>query len=116
MKKSINKGEFFRGLIAGVAAFAILLGMEAVENYNPAAKPAAKPLAAGESVYTASANGFGGPVEVTLTVGEDGAITDVSIVGESETPDVGGAAIPELAAQVLAAQSADQRVLYQRRG
>ncbi len=57
--------------------------------------------------YTASADGFGGPIEVTLTVGETGGVTNVSITGEKETPEVGGAAIPMLTERILAAQSAD---------
>ena len=57
--------------------------------------------------YTASADGFGGPVEVTVEVGSDGSIADVSIIGESETPEIGGAAIPELKKAALASQSAD---------
>lgn len=57
--------------------------------------------------YTGSANGFGGPVEVTLTVGDAGGITNAEITGSSETPDIGGKAIPTLAQQLLDAQSAE---------
>ncbi|QFJ56186.1 flavocytochrome c [Pseudobutyrivibrio xylanivorans] len=57
--------------------------------------------------YTATANGFGGDVEVTVTIGDNGGISSVDIVGEGETPDVGGAAIPQLRDKVLEAQSAD---------
>ena len=45
---------------------------------------------------TGTAAGFGGEVAVTLTVNEEGAITDVSVTGESETPDVGGKALTSL--------------------
>ena len=58
-------------------------------------------------VYTASASGFGGMVDVTVTVGDKGGITDVTAVGPDETPDVGGAAIPILVSQILQRQSAD---------
>ena len=57
--------------------------------------------------YTASAQGFGGPVELTITVGDSGAITEATLVGDGETPTVGGAALPELQNQILAAQSAE---------
>ncbi len=58
-------------------------------------------------VYSAEANGFGGPVTVTVTIGEKGGIADVQIQGPAETPDVGGAAMPLLAKKILNAQSAD---------
>ena len=117
MKEPISKKRFVYGLIAGLAAFALLLCMEAVENWTPgtaggesAQTGAPAQLAADvegaylPGTYTASANGYGGPVELTLTVGDSGGITAVSIVGESETPEVGGAAIPELETQILDAQ------------
>ncbi len=56
--------------------------------------------------YTGEADGFGGTVSVTITVDET-SITDVTAVGDDETEDVGGAALDELAAQILDAQSAD---------
>ena len=56
--------------------------------------------------YSASEQGFGGAVDVTLAV-EDGKISDVSIVGDSETESIGKAAFPTLVEQILAAQSAD---------
>ena len=116
MKDAITKKEFWRGVIAAVAAFAILLGLEAIERGLPERTDAAAEAmsvsadiegAYQPGTYTASANGFGGPVEVTLTVGENGGITKADIVGASETPDVGGAAIPDLSAQLLSAQSAE---------
>ena len=127
MKKEITKKQFIAGLIALILSIALLLGMEAIER--KAAVPAAEEPAAestevaapaepasasadtaGEfqaGVYTATANGFGGPVDVTLTVGDAGGITNVEITGDAETPDVGGAAIPTLASRILDAQSAE---------
>ena len=101
MKGPTTRESFLRGLIAGLAAIVVLLVLEGAENgaFTPAPPPA------GEA-YTASADGFGGPVEVTLTV-DEGTITDVSITGDGETPDVGGAAIPQLKSQVMTAQSAE---------
>ena len=57
--------------------------------------------------YTASADGFGGPVEVTVDIGSNGGITDLTIKGDKETPDVGGAAIPVLKQAILTKQNAD---------
>ena len=62
-------------------------------------------MALGET-YTAEAPGFGGAVTVTLTV-EDGKITDATVTGDSETPEVGGAAMEPLAAQLVAAGNAE---------
>lgn len=56
--------------------------------------------------YSASQQGFGGPVTVTLTV-DDSKITDVKIEGKDETPNVGGAALETLQKSVLDAQSGE---------
>ncbi len=56
--------------------------------------------------YTGEAQGYGGQVTVTLTTDES-KITDVEIVGDAETPTVGGAALETLKEQILAAQSAE---------
>ena len=53
-------------------------------------------------VLNGEAEGFGGPVSVSLTV-KDGSITDAVITGDKETPTVGGAALEELQKQVVAA-------------
>ena len=52
--------------------------------------------------YSGSANGFGGPVNVTFTV-SGGVISELEITGDSETPSIGGAAIPELQEAILQA-------------
>ena len=56
--------------------------------------------------YTGEADGFGGSVIVDITV-DEASVTEVSITGDSETPEVGGAALEELASQILAAGSAE---------
>ncbi len=43
---------------------------------------------AGEK-YTGEAEGYGGTIKVDVYVGDDGAITDIDIVEESETPNIG---------------------------
>ena len=55
---------------------------------------------------TATAMGKGGDVEVTVTV-EDGKITAVDVVGDNETPTIGGIAIEEMPQQIIDAQSFD---------
>ncbi len=55
---------------------------------------------------TASADGFGGPVSVTVTV-EDGTITEVTAEGDLETSPVLGNDLTPLADQILEAQSAE---------
>ena len=59
---------------------------------------------ASAETYTASAKGFGGDVTVNVTV-EDGKITAVDATGISETPALGGAAMPELAQAIVDAQT-----------
>ena len=66
----------------------------------------ALPVAALGETLTAEAPGFGGAVSVTLTV-EDGKITAAEISGDSETPDVGGAALEPLADQLVTTGNAD---------
>ncbi len=56
--------------------------------------------------YSATEQGFGGDVTVTITVDSD-QITDVSIQGDQETPAVGGAALDTLAQEILDSQSAE---------
>ena len=49
--------------------------------------------------YEGSAQGYGGPVTVSITV-DANAITDVKVTGDQETPTVGGAALDTLADQI----------------
>ena len=57
--------------------------------------------------YTAKATGFGGYVTVTVTIDDQGAISDVKIQGDMETPDLGGIVVEDFPALILKAQSAD---------
>ena len=54
--------------------------------------------------YEAEGKGFGGAVKVTITVSES-EITEVAIVGDSETPALGGVAIQTLPDEILKAQT-----------
>ena len=59
-----------------------------------------------EEVLTGKAQGFGGIITATVTVNGD-TITAVVFEGDDETPTVGGAALEELAAQIVEAGSSD---------
>ncbi|MEG1191898.1 MAG: FAD-dependent oxidoreductase [Clostridia bacterium] len=54
--------------------------------------------------YTATAQGFGGEVSVTLTI-EDGHITSATAVGASETEGIGSMAIEQLPGKMMEANS-----------
>lgn len=56
--------------------------------------------------FTGEAQGFGGPVKVTLTM-ENGVITEAVVIGAEETQGYGASALESLAAQILAAQSVE---------
>lgn len=59
----------------------------------------------GSGTFTATAQGFAGPVAVWVTV-KDGVITDVQAQGLQETPGKGSVAIDELPGKMVAAGSA----------
>ncbi|MBR3069480.1 MAG: FAD-dependent oxidoreductase, partial [Lachnospiraceae bacterium] len=126
------KKEYLKGLIAAILIIALTVGLTAMGKYPSATNAVPMPADAGSSsegtgasgtgsgegaadasgeylpgTYTNEAVGFGGPVKVAVTVGENGGVTNVEITGDSETPDVGGKAIPKLAEQILTAQSAE---------
>ncbi len=127
------KKEYLKGLIAAILIIALTAGLS-VTGKSPSAAAGGTPLperpgtsAAGSGsseedsaaslpdasgdylpgTYTGESVGFGGPVKVAVTVGQGGGVTNVEITGNSETPDVGGKAIPKLAEQILSAQSAE---------
>lgn len=66
------------------------------------AAPAAGKYKAG--TYTATAQGYGGEIKVTVTVDANN-ITNVTIDGPDETPEVGGAAIKTLPETIKKANS-----------
>ena len=94
-----------RGIFALIACVVIGLGAAAAKNSVVSYEDAAGAYQPG--TYAGEANGFGGPVSVKLTVGSEGGITGLTITGDDETPDVGGAAIPVLTKQALAAQGGE---------
>jgi fumarate reductase flavoprotein subunit len=54
--------------------------------------PVAAPIGNATGTASAVAAGFGGDITVTITIAK-GYITDVQIVGDDETPTVGGVAV-----------------------
>lgn len=109
MKKKISPAWRLR---AAFLVLTVILGSWlAVRAAGNAAARANREGGYAPGVYTASASGFGGMVDVTVTVGDKGGITDVAVSGPDETPDVGGAAIPILVSQILQRQSADVDVV-----
>ena len=55
--------------------------------------------------YTASAQGFGGSVTVTLTLADDGSIASIEVDAPGETPGIGFDAAPVYAESIVTAQS-----------
>ncbi len=89
-----------RSFLKGVAATAVSAAGAALLGGTVFADDAA------EKTASATAKGFGGDITVTLTVNtEKGLITDAQIVGDAETPGVGGRAVAEMPAQYVEAGS-----------
>ena len=83
-----------------------------VISFGLAMMLAAAPLAAGSAAgftpgeYEATAQGFGGTVTVKITV-DDSTVTAVQVIGEDETPAIGGAAIETFKASLVGATDAE---------
>ena len=95
--KDLSRRDFLKGSAAGAFSLATMgllgkLSAKAEGIYTP-------------GTYSAQAQGMG-TVTVTMTFSES-AITDAVIDVSSETPSIGGAAMEELKAALLSAQSAD---------
>lgn len=56
--------------------------------------------------YAGQADGFGGKVSVVITT-DGSTITDVTVIGDDETPSIGGAHLEELGQMIKDAQSAE---------
>ena len=96
MSKEISRRTF----IKGVAATAVSAAGMALMGGTALADEAV------EKTASATAKGFGGDITVTLTVDTGkGRITDCQIVGDFETPGVGGRAVAEMPAQFIEAGS-----------
>ena len=91
-----------KALLAGMLA----IGMIACGTSNqPSSSDSGALFKAG--TYEAQANGFGGeasPIQLKVTF-SDSAIDSIEYTADGETPTVGGAALPKLVDNVIAAQS-----------
>ncbi|MCM1231822.1 MAG: FMN-binding protein [Ruminococcus flavefaciens] len=103
----MKKEQMIKAAVA-LALAVLVTGVLMFFTNRPAPEPADS---VGDGSYTpgtctGEGQGFGGTVTVEITTTAT-AITDVKVTGDSETPEIGGAALEELAGQVKAAQSAD---------
>lgn len=60
--------------------------------------------------YTATADGFAGPIEVTAQINDQGEFESID-VSHSETPEIGGAALGDLREVILNQQSTDIEIV-----
>lgn len=93
------KNQTIRKLAAAVA-MSLVVGASLVACGGKTESTAA-------SSVTKTGKGFGGDIVATLTVEADGTVSDCKLEGASETESIGGAALEELAKQVVAANSAE---------
>lgn len=108
MKNENPKTKLYAGLGAMVVASAAVIAVSG-PAYDALSKIGR--VQGTESIYTpgtyeAEAQGFGGPVQVVVTV-DDANITDLKITGDAETPALGGAAISSLQMDILKNQTTE---------
>ena len=111
----------FKGILSLVLVivmmFVVVFGVRTVSNSSKPAEsagqtaeiPADVAAEAGsftDGVYTGEAQGFGGPVVATVTI-SGGVISDISVVGDSETEGLGTVAVEKIPAKVMASNSLD---------
>ena len=85
--------------VATISSSAFVACVNAASKYVQESGAAGGPL-------TGTANGFGGPITVSVTMDGD-KITAVEIVSNSETPEIAGAALEQIPAAIVAANSPD---------
>jgi succinate dehydrogenase/fumarate reductase flavoprotein subunit/uncharacterized protein with FMN-binding domain len=100
MSKLISRRDFLKGG-AAFAAGTALLGIAGLEKTVASAEGGIYT----PGVYSATAKGISSDVTVTMTF-DANSILDVVIDASGETPELGGAAAPKLAAAILNAQGA----------
>ncbi len=100
----VEKGSADVDVLAG-ATYTSEAVIKAVKAALASAQPAAEAV-----VLTGEAEGFGGPVKVTVTL-ENGKIVKVEAVGESETDGIGTPALTDIPARIVEKGSADVDVL-----
>ena len=103
----MNNNRNLVGLgIMAVAAVAVAAGSQPL--YNAIQESRLKSAAGGEEIrtLTGQAEGYGGPISVTVTAAGD-RIIDLEITGSDETPDIGGTAISSLRTAIVDNQGLD---------
>lgn len=103
----MNNNRNLVGLgIMAVAAVAVAAGSQPL--YNAIQESRLKSAAGGEEIrtLTGQAEGYGGPISVTVTAAGD-RIIDLEITGSDETPDIGGTAISSLRTAIVENQGLD---------
>lgn len=108
MKNDNQKTKFYVGLGVMAVASAAVIAISG-PAYDALSKIGR--VQGTESIYTpgtyeAEAQGFGGAVKTVVTV-DDANITSLEITGEGETPELGGAAISTLKAEILKNQTVE---------
>ena len=95
-----NKGNLAGLGIMAAAAVVVVAGSQPL--YNAIQEKKLQDAAGGEEIrtLTGQAEGYGGPISVTVTAAGD-RIIDLEITGDEETPDIGGAAISSLKTSIL---------------
>ena len=88
---------------ATISSSAVVACVNAASKYVQESGAAGGPL-------TGTANGFGGPITVSVTMDGD-KITAVEIVSNSETPEIAGTALEQIPAAIVAANSPDVDVV-----
>ncbi len=101
MKKTMHLALFL-AVVCGVCGLA-LAGVNSITAPVIAANNA---VTLTDGTYSGKAKGFGGDVVADFTI-SGGAITEITITGEGETPSIGGAAIPTLQEAILTNGSID---------
>ena len=96
---TIRKSILFSGFVA-ILIVAALIGCASTGSGGAA------PIGKATGKATATSQGFGGEVVVTITMA-DGFITDVVVVGDKETPSVGSVAVMRAPGIIKKNNSAD---------
>lgn len=100
----MNKGNIIGlGVMAAAAAAVVAVSGPAYEAIQSSRLKAAAD-GAEITVVNGEAEGFGGPVQAEVTVAGDKIIA-LSLTGEGETPEIGGAAMSSLTEAITAAQT-----------
>lgn len=97
-----EKGYVGLGLMVVLAAGTVLGSDPLYKAIDSMASPKVSYTA---GTYTGTGAGFGGDVVATVVVGDNG-IESVTLQGDNETPELGGAAISTLEQQFVEAGSA----------